>query len=127
MIDELSVRRLVENEAVFRQRNEEVEQGLKELEELAASLGDKVPDANDLELQFYCECADENCRLRFPVKLEEYADIHQNRRYFMVVPGHELMSIEKIVVKTPNYYVVEKHVDAPEQPQKLNKTEVSNV
>jgi len=86
-----------------------------------------VPDSNELLLRFYCECSDENCRLRIPVKLDEYVKIHQNRARFVVIPGHEVRSLEEVVIKTPDYYVVEKFVEAPEHPEKLNKTDVSNI
>jgi hypothetical protein len=127
MIDKSSLRRLVENEAVFRQHNEKAQHSLMALDMLAAQEGDVAPDTGELVLHFYCECSDENCRQRVAVKVDEYANIHRNRQCFVVVPGHEVNAIEKVVTRTPAYMVVEKFADAPEQPQKLNKTAVNNV
>ncbi len=127
MSNKLSIRRLVENEAIFRQHNENVAKGLAALDDLAAFEGDAAPDTNELSLNFYCECSDENCRLRIPVKLDEYLKIHHNRARFVVVPGHEVSSLEKVVIKSPKYFVVEKFVTAPEYPKNLNKTDISNV
>jgi len=127
MSDKSSVRRLVENEAIFRQHNEKAAKGLEDLDKLAAFEGDAAPDTDGLSLKFYCECSDENCRLRIPVKLDEYVSIHRNRARFVVVPGHEVSSLEKVVTKTNEFFVVEKFVAAPEHPEKLNETDVTNV
>jgi len=65
--------------------------------------------------------------LRLPITLAEYTSIHEDRQCFVVVPGHEVVAIEKVVMKAPQYTVVEKFIDAPEHPQKLNETAVNNV
>ena len=127
MNDKASARRLVENEAVFRQYNEKVQLSLEKLDELAISEGYIAPDTSKLTLQFYCECSDENCMLRIPFHVNQYAKIHKNRRHFVVVPSHEVILIEKVITMTPNYFVVKKFTNAPEQPQKLNSTETNNV
>lgn len=127
MTQKSSVRRLVENEAVFRSHNENVQQGLKKLNDIASSEGYSATNTDGLSLQLYCECSDENCTLRIPLKIDAYGDIHKNRQHFVVIPGHEFNSIEKVVIKKPAYYVVEKFAEAPENPHKLNKTKVTNV
>jgi len=126
MTNKLSIRRMVENEAIFRQQNESIQKSLEELDQLATSDGQPITDKDELILHFYCECSDENCRSRIPIKLKEYADIHKQRRCFVLLPGHEVDLLEKITKKTNDYFVVEKLIIPPERPQKLNQTDIDN-
>lgn len=125
-----SERRLAENEAIFRQINEQVQAGYDETNRLAQE--DNQPEfmvsniSGTTPLQFYCECADENCAMRFPISPLEYQEIHQNRKHFTVVPGHEVLSVEKVVARKPAYIVVEKNVQPPEDPKVMHPTSVGN-
>lgn len=124
----LSDKKKVENEAVFRQKNEAIEQGLAELKEQAVE--DKsipIPAHEDLSLYFYCECADENCKERIFLTLSDYQKLHKNRRKFIVLPGHEVVEVEKVVNKKKQYSIVEKFIKPTENPTHLYKTNVSNV
>jgi hypothetical protein len=126
--DNQSLRRLTENEAVFRRHNEQVQQGLDELTQVADKrlYQDIFPEVDGLVLQFYCECADENCHQRLSLKLEEYRRIHEDRSRFVVAPGHATMDAERLVERHDDYFVVEKFLDPPEQPTTLHKTDVDN-
>jgi hypothetical protein len=125
-----SEHRLAENEAMFRRINERVQAGYDETNRLAAE--DNQPEfkvavaSHDTPLQFYCECADEKCSQRITVTLNEYREIHQNRRQFIIVPGHEVDSVEEIVAEYPSFTVVRKKVSPPEDPDTMNPTSIDN-
>lgn len=121
-----SERRQIENEVVFRQANEQVLGELHEMEVNAKETGIS-PDIYELPIHFYCECSDENCQKRIVIKLNLYNDLHNNRKQFLIKPGHEVLAIERIVLTTPNYAVVEKFVTPPETVPKLQTTDIENV
>lgn len=123
----LSNRRQVENEAVFRSANERVQHGLEHEKSVALSEGFNVSDIDELALHFYCECSDENCIERIIMKLKEYKAIHQNRKQFIISPGHEVPRIEDTVAQKPEFSVVKKHVVPPENNVKLQETNTHNV
>lgn len=119
-----SEERLAENEAFFREQNEKVAQGLTALniEALNDHQGSHFDD--DLQLQFRCECANESCHERIGMRLSEYRDIHEDRRRFIVVPGHDVSKVERVVKKTKAYHVVEKHDMPPEGGRYLKPTDL---
>ena len=130
MSETSSEHRLAENEAIFRQINEQVQAGYDETNRLAEE--DHQPEFkispvnNTTPLQFYCECADENCAKRVTISPRDYHQIHKNRSHFIVVPGHEVRSVEKVILETPDYTVVEKNVHPPEDPEAMHPTSVDN-
>lgn len=123
-----SEQRLAENEAIFRKLNEQVIAGVEQTNRLARE--DNQPEfsvtskSDDAPLQFFCECADENCTGRVSMNLLEYRKIHKNRKRFVILPGHEVTSVEKVVFEKPTYTVVEKGETPPENPKTLNPTSV---
>ncbi|HET8991501.1 MAG TPA: hypothetical protein VFN31_00515 [Candidatus Saccharimonadales bacterium] len=130
MEEATSKRRLAENEAVFRQLNEQVDIGVIETNRLADEDNQpefKIePQDENKPIYFFCECADENCTERVLMNLKDYREIHENRNNFVILPGHQVKRVEKIILKTPDYYVVQKNIDVPENPQTLNSTDVDN-
>lgn len=126
-MDAQLTKRLVENEAVFRKHNEKIGSLFDELEQIANEEGNaEILGTDDMALEFYCECSDENCKKRVALRLSEYSKIHANRNHFTIAPGHQVASVEKIVKKTKQYYVVEKFISPPASPSGLNKTPVDN-
>lgn len=124
----MSIRRLAENELAFRQPNEKTIQGMERLQELAKEDDQlSVLPISDMELQFYCECSDENCRQRIKLGIEDYRVIHEHRSRFLVVPGHDIPEVEKVIESKPDYAIVEKYVLLDEPNPKLSKTDVDNV
>ncbi|MEO6513144.1 MAG: hypothetical protein ABIR37_00510 [Candidatus Saccharimonadales bacterium] len=125
-----SEHRLAENEAIFRRINEQVQAGYDETNKLAREDNQpefKVPDVSaTTPLQFYCECADESCAKRLAISLQDYQEIHQNRKRFVVVPGHEVLSVETVVSELPAYTIVEKNVLPPEEPEAMHPTSIGN-
>lgn len=126
-----SVRRLAENQVVFRQRNEQVSKDLAALKQKAESEGhdviaQNIEDNLDKPLHFYCECSDENCRQRIVLKPNEYNDLRQNSSQFLIISGYEVPQIERVVFKRDNFVVVEKFETPPQAADELNSTDLGN-
>jgi hypothetical protein len=116
MANNPSERRLTENEITFRRLNEQTHQGLVALNELASE--DKQSEfkvGKDDPLYFFCECSDLKCTERMRITFREYGKIHRNRSNFIVSPGHESITIERIVKKNLLFYVVNKYSNLPER------------
>ena len=120
-------RRMLANEAVFRRRNREVQKGLEEFHAAAEAEGhEELVSPLNIKLQFYCECADEDCQERIALRAQTYKNIHTNDRRFIVRPTHEVSTIEKVVRKTTAYTVVEKFLQPPKHPVTLQPTPIDN-
>lgn len=100
----LSERRLVENEILFRSTNREVQRRVKK--DLIGSGESRV-----FKLRFYCECSRFYCRDRIELTIDEYELATENEKQFIVLPGHENPAVEKVIRKGENYIVVEKNID----------------
>lgn len=118
---------MIENEAVFRDYNERIKKGFDEIKRLATEDNQRAFVSQDNSpLYFYCECSDENCRKRIQMKQSKYTQIHKNRDKFIIIPGHEVPSIERIVKKYNDYCVVEKDQHPTLPKSGLNETDVDN-
>lgn len=127
MNENLSERRLVENQVVFRQANEQVPKELDSIKAAAESEGySSLVHETDMPLHFYCECSDENCRKRIVMTPGEYKELHQNHSQFVLVPGHEVPEIEQVVRSGDNYIAVEKYKEPPKSAEKLKPTDIDN-
>jgi hypothetical protein len=124
----MSERRLVENEVFFRRPNQKVAKGFSELQQLAETEGhlDYMVLANQ-PVGFFCECADEKCRQKINLKPSQYQKLHQNKKQFVVLPGHVTNRIERVIKSTPYYHVVEKYISSLPKASKLHKTNLHNV
>ncbi len=123
----LAEQRQIENEMIFRRANEKVGSSLDSLD--AMHLEDGNPEFvwdDDIVLHFKCECSDENCDARIPIKLSAYQKIHKNRDSFIIKPKHQVKSIEKVILTKSDYSVVEKNNSTPEPSDTLNKTSIDN-
>jgi len=87
--------RLEENEKLFREVNERVEQVH------AGFHSDSNPE-------WVCECGDETCFEKVSVPLEEYHRIRARDDWFLIRPGHEKVDVEDVVERHGGYYVVQK-------------------
>lgn len=117
----------IENEMIFRRKNEKVGTDLDALNAMHVEDGhlDLVRD-EDLTLQFRCECSDENCEERIPVKLSTYNEIHLNRDTFIVKTNHQVDPIEKVIGAEKEYNVVKKNNSTPEPNDTLKDTTINN-
>ncbi|MES2971013.1 MAG: hypothetical protein V4702_01680 [Patescibacteria group bacterium] len=122
-----SERRQVENEVVFRRANEKVQNSLDKLEKIAREeRDDSFKSHPDMTLHFYCECSDENCRERIVLSLSKYQELHKDRSQFIVMPKHDIPSLEKVVSNKFKYSVVDKFVTPSEAANSLNVTSIQN-
>lgn len=123
----LSERRQIENEMIFRRLNEKVGDDLEDLDEVYSD--GKRPDLmwdDTFLLSFKCECSDENCDKRIPMKLSAYKKIHENRDAFVIKLKHQVEEIEKVILSEDNYSVVEKNNSTAEPNDTLNDTSIDN-
>lgn len=103
-MSDLSERRLIENEMLFRSTNREVQRRIKK--DQAHTSGPA-----GLKLHFYCECSRFYCRDRIKLTVEEYEQATNNEKQFIVLPGHENTAVEKVIRHVDGYVVVEKNID----------------
>lgn len=119
-------RNALENEAVFRNANEKIAKGLEKLEKMAIKNNYTNLTTDDLELQFLCECSDENCTERIKMKSKKYIRLHEDRKQFIVKPEHQALDIEEIEEKKPSYTLVKKFRLPSESSNTLETTTISN-
>lgn len=123
----ISERRQIENEMIFRRLNETLGDNLNKLD--AMHIEDDNTDLlwNDtILLSFRCECSDEKCDKRIPIKLSAYNKIHENRNAFIIKLKHQVDAIEKVILSEDNYSVVEKNNSTAEPSDTLNDTSLDN-
>jgi len=120
-------KRQIENEMIFRRKNEKVGNDLGALD--AMHIEDDNPHLirdKDMLLHFKCECSDEECDKRIAIKLSKYQEIHVNRDTFIVKLKHQVDPIEKVIKTASEYNVVKKNNSTPEPGKALNETAINN-
>ena len=88
-------RRLVENEALFREVNERIR-------EVVTTLHGPGP------FGFLCECSNRDCETRVHLSLEEYEAVRAQSDRFLVAPGHVFPDIERVVETHGHFEIVDK-------------------
>jgi hypothetical protein len=91
---------MARNEALFREVNERIE----DVQEGFAAQG---------RTDFLCECGSEDCTQPISLTLAEYEQIRRNPKHFVVLPGHDVVDLERVVERRDRYAVVEKLPGAP--------------
>jgi len=123
----ITERREIENEMIFRRANERIGNGLDQIDDMYREDGNpELVRSDDILLQFLCECSDENCNTRIPIKLSVYQKIHENRGAFIIKLKHQVKGIEKVILTEEEYSVVEKNKTTAEPSNILNKTKINN-
>ncbi|MEO6513952.1 MAG: hypothetical protein ABIR37_04690 [Candidatus Saccharimonadales bacterium] len=123
----IAEQRQIENEMIFRRSNEKVGDDLGALDAMHIEDGNPELIRDDKALLlFRCECSDEDCDERIPLKLSDYQEIHMDRQTFIVKIAHQVDAIEKIIKSTPDYNVVMKNNSTPEPGKDLNVTTINN-
>jgi hypothetical protein len=84
--------RAAKNQSLFREVNERIE-------ELRPS---------ELLMEFACECSNTGCTASLPLDTDEYEAVRLFPTHFIVMPGHELDEVERVVELNERYAVVEK-------------------
>jgi hypothetical protein len=88
---DVSEERLAINEATFRRVNEGIEAG-----------------SDDHHMVFACECGRLGCNQLLELSRADYDAVREHPRRFFLLPGHELLDIERVVERHDGYFVVEK-------------------
>jgi hypothetical protein len=104
-----AARRLAQNEAMFRQANEEVEGAAARM---GASLGDTFG--------FFCECSNPTCTRMVEMTLAEYEALRAGATNFAVRPGHVESGVERVVESHPTYWIVRKSDAAAAEAKRLD-------
>ena len=96
-------KRLIENEVIFRDVNQNVQEFIEEDTNL--SPGETF--------EFYCECSKPDCLERIKLTASKYKKIHKNKRRFVLLNDHEFPEIETVIEKNIDYEIVEKYLEPP--------------
>jgi hypothetical protein len=92
-------RRLATNEDVYRKVNEGIVRG-------------QWPGETQSPVGFRCECARLGCNMLVELTMSQYERVRANPRRFLMVPGHQIPPVERVVFEGGDYIVVEKTGDA---------------
>jgi hypothetical protein len=127
MTESTAERRMAENEVVFRNANRAIQEGFDKLATMSDEDGAEPVHVNPtMKLQFLCECSDENCTDRIQISLNDYNDIHTSAKRFIIIDGHDVQQIERIVERRDAYTIVEKYDVPPEDVDTLHSTSIDN-
>jgi hypothetical protein len=99
---------MAQNEALFREVNERVE-------DVAVRLGD-----NEGGYEYFCECANKDCSFRTVLSIDEYESVRADPKQFLVLPDHFTPEVEELVRRTDSYWVVRKFGEAGEYVEHLD-------
>ena len=89
-------RRIGENEAVFREVNEQI-RGL----------------ATAPTIEVVCECGTRSCTDRIEVDIDRYARVRADGTLFLLKPGHDIPETETVVERGERCWVVRKDEGGP--------------
>ncbi len=92
--------RVARNHALFREVNEHIFS-------LSETLGSHPAD-DGLSVAFVCECGNGGCTAQVLVDADDYSRIRAHHGHFVVVAGHELRDVERVVEANSQYVVVER-------------------
>lgn len=93
-------RRIADNEAIFRNVNEEIRA-------LSATL------ATVTEMRIVCECGTRSCADQFVITPEDYSRVREDPTLFAIMPGHDFPETETAVVKRDDYWILRKDPGEP--------------
>ena len=96
-------RRLALNEAMFREVNERVEDMTKTF------------DSDTGTFEIVCECGDSACTERLSVPKSVYERVRADATHFLLSPGHEDATVERVIETFDAYIVVEKNGEEVER------------
>jgi hypothetical protein len=96
MTSEWRQKRIAQNETSFRDINERLEDGLRQVRH--------TPEL----LEFICECGDRDCEELVTLTREEYESVRRDSRRFAVVPGHVFPETERVIGGNERYQAIEK-------------------
>jgi len=65
------------------------------------------------EIEFLCECGDPTCAEPITMTVAEYEDVRADATHFLVVPGHVIPDVERVVVEHDRFTIVAKREGEP--------------
>ena len=93
-------RRIGENEALFREVNERIEE-----------MSERHLPGRPLEV--LCECGLSSCAQRVAVDGADYERVRAEPTWFLTVRGHERVDVERVVERREAWQIVEKREPGP--------------
>lgn len=105
--DELAARRAGRREANLRRANDRIAEAQ---ERLATEPHEPVT--------ILCECAREDCDSTIDLRMEEFDELRDDARRFVVLDGHVVVEIESIVSSGEGWVIVEKRGEAARAAEK---------
>jgi hypothetical protein len=103
-------RRMTENETLFREVNERVEDTATQF----------VGDEEGSKHEYFCECANPNCTFRVTLTHAQYESVRANPKQFVVLPDHFTPEVETLVTKNEGHWLVRKTGEAGDYVEKLD-------
>jgi hypothetical protein len=94
--------RVAKNEAAAREINEQIEQAVESI-------------APGSFMHIICECGYDTCDLFITVSKEEYEEVRDDPRQFIVRDEHVILDVELIVEKRDRFTIVAKRQGRPEE------------
>jgi hypothetical protein len=92
--------RMAKNEAASREINEKIEEAYR-----------GEPPANRIDI--VCECARTTCDAAIDIMLDEYENVREDARHFVILPAHFVGDIEWMVSENGRFAVVAKREGVP--------------
>jgi hypothetical protein len=102
-------RRMAQNEALFREVNERVN-----------DVAGAVRDDTTSTFEYLCECSNTDCTFRIELTRAEYEEIRSEPTQFAVRPDHYIPEVERVVSENPRYAIVRKIGEAGEYVEQLD-------
>ena len=103
-------RRMTENETLFREVNERVDDTATQF----------VGDDEDSKHEYFCECANPDCAFRVTLTHAQYESVRANPKQFVVLPDHFTPEVETLVTKNEGHWLVRKTGEAGDYVAKLD-------
>ncbi|MDQ5815528.1 MAG: hypothetical protein M3516_04445, partial [Actinomycetota bacterium] len=92
-LDAQRIERLGKNEARFRESNEAIER---------AAQAETRPDE---KIDYVCECGAATCSALVRLSIEEYEAVRHHAARFILLPGHDIPEVERVVHEGNGYIV----------------------
>jgi hypothetical protein len=90
----VSLERLARNQAQFREVNERL-----------LELSDGFEGGS---LEFVCECSQDDCTSTVTMTRKDYESVRAHSTFFVILSGHELPEIEKVIDSRDGWTIVQK-------------------
>ncbi len=101
--------RAAHNQALFRQINQRIDELTTRFSEPGEEVG------------YVCECIETDCIELLSIPHDTFEQIRRHPREFIVVPGHEDLTVEEVVDQTPRWLVVRKLGAGGELAERLSR------